>query len=96
MLYGCGDFIDDYEGAGGYEEFRHDLRLMYFATVRADTGELTALEMTPMQVRKMKLNRASAADAAWMAATLTEACRPFGTAIEANREGRLRLRSAAS
>ena len=96
VLYGCGDFVDDYEGVARYEEFRHDLRLMYFATVRGDTGELTALEMTPVQIRKMKLNRASAVDSAWMAATLTEACRAFGTVIEADPEGGLRLRSATS
>lgn len=96
VLYGCGNFIDDYEGVPGYKAFRQDLRLMYFATVRADTGELAALDMTPMQIRRMRLNRASAADSAWMAATLTEACRAFGTAIEANREGGLWLRSATS
>ena len=30
ILYGCGDFIDDYEGIRGYEKFRNDLVLMYF------------------------------------------------------------------
>jgi poly-gamma-glutamate capsule biosynthesis protein CapA/YwtB (metallophosphatase superfamily) len=27
ILYGCGDFIDDYEGIAGYQEYRDDLRL---------------------------------------------------------------------
>jgi len=35
ILYGCGDFITDYEGIGGYEEYRDDLALMYFP--RKDT-----------------------------------------------------------
>src|SRR5262249_46311794 len=26
VLYGCGDVIDDYEGIGGYERYRDDLR----------------------------------------------------------------------
>jgi 5-methyltetrahydropteroyltriglutamate--homocysteine methyltransferase len=30
ILYGRGDFLTDYEGIGGYEEFRDDLGLMYF------------------------------------------------------------------
>jgi poly-gamma-glutamate synthesis protein (capsule biosynthesis protein) len=30
ILYGCGDFINDYEGITGYEAFRGDLGLMYF------------------------------------------------------------------
>ena len=37
ILYGCGDFLNDYEGIEGYEEFRGDLALMYFADV--DSGE---------------------------------------------------------
>ena len=31
ILYGCGDFLNDYEGIWGYESFRGDLGLMYFA-----------------------------------------------------------------
>lgn len=33
VLYGCGDFINDYEGIGGYEDFRSDLTLMYLPRV---------------------------------------------------------------
>jgi len=33
ILYGCGDFITDYEGISGYETFRGDLALMYFGLV---------------------------------------------------------------
>ena len=43
VLYGCGDCIDDYEGITGYESYRDDLRLLYFASVQAGTGELAAL-----------------------------------------------------
>ncbi len=31
VLYGCGDFLNDYEGIGGHESYRGDLALMYFA-----------------------------------------------------------------
>ncbi len=30
IIYGCGDFLNDYEGISGYEAFRDDLTLMYF------------------------------------------------------------------
>ena len=40
ILYGCGDFLNDYEGITGKEEFRGDLTLMYFATVDDRTGDL--------------------------------------------------------
>jgi poly-gamma-glutamate capsule biosynthesis protein CapA/YwtB (metallophosphatase superfamily) len=39
ILYGCGDFLDDYEGIAGYEEFRSHLVLAYFATL--DAGPAT-------------------------------------------------------
>src|SRR5439155_9848588 len=30
IFYGCGDFINDYEGISGYEEYHSNLTLMYF------------------------------------------------------------------
>jgi poly-gamma-glutamate capsule biosynthesis protein CapA/YwtB (metallophosphatase superfamily) len=45
ILYGCGDFLDDYEGISGYEEFRDDLTLMYFATIAPGSGGLESLRM---------------------------------------------------
>jgi poly-gamma-glutamate capsule biosynthesis protein CapA/YwtB (metallophosphatase superfamily) len=30
ILYGCGDFLTDYEGIGGHEVYRGDLAVMYF------------------------------------------------------------------
>ena len=48
ILYGCGDFLDDYEGIGGYEEFRDDLVLVYFPTMRASDGRLSALALVPL------------------------------------------------
>jgi poly-gamma-glutamate capsule biosynthesis protein CapA/YwtB (metallophosphatase superfamily) len=33
ILYGCGDFITDYEGIGGCEAYRPDLAVAYFVTL---------------------------------------------------------------
>lgn len=62
ILYGCGDFLNDYEGIQGYEEFRGDLALMYFADIEAASGNLTALEMVPLRVKQFRLVRPSGAD----------------------------------
>ncbi|GAA2542476.1 MULTISPECIES: CapA family protein [Streptomyces] len=70
ILYGCGDFIDDYEGISGYEEYRDDLRLAYFVTVAADTGRFLGLRMVPLRSRRMRLEPAPYRDASWMHATL--------------------------
>jgi poly-gamma-glutamate synthesis protein (capsule biosynthesis protein) len=91
ILYGCGDFIDDYEGITGYEEFRDDLVLMYFPTIRIVDGMLVSLEMVPFQIRNMRLNRASRVDAEWLASMLNREGKPLGTRVGLGTDGVLRL-----
>ena len=69
ILYGCGDLINDYEGIEGHEAFRPALALMYFATLSPDGG-LRGLALRPVRRRRFRLERAGAADAAWLEATL--------------------------
>ncbi len=91
ILYGCGDFIDDYEGITGYEEFRDDLVLMYFPTIGIEDGSLVRLEMVPLQICKMRLNRASQADAEWLARTLDREGKPLKTRVRLDPDSVLRL-----
>lgn len=84
ILYGCGDTIDDYEGIGTYEAFRHELRLLYFASV--DTAG-SVLQMVPMRMRRMRLERAPDEDAEWLRATVEEMSERFGTRINAAPDG---------
>jgi poly-gamma-glutamate synthesis protein (capsule biosynthesis protein) len=81
ILYGCGDFLTDYEGISGYEEFRGDLALMYFASVELSSGRLVSLRMTPLQARRMRLCRVSALDRAWLQRVLSRECERLGTRI---------------
>ena len=91
-LYGCGDLIHDYEGIAGYEAFRNELALMYFAAVDPWAGRLTGLRMAPMRIRKMRLNDASSAEAAWLQGTIDRISQPFGSQVELTDDGSLRLR----
>jgi len=92
VLYGCGDCIDDYEGITSYHEYRDDLRLLYFASIASATGKLGALTMVPMQARNMRLRHASATDSEWLASTLAQISRSFGSRIEYQPGGTLILR----
>ena len=92
ILYGCGDFLDDYEGIGGYEGFRDDLTLMYFPTVDPFTGRLPELRMTPMQIRHFKANRASHEDARWLTDTINRESGKFDVRVELREGDRLELR----
>ena len=78
ILYGCGDFLNDYEGIDGYERFRTDLTLMYHVTLDAGTGELRRLTMTPLQIRNFRLHHAPPAGRAWLRDTMDRECRQFG------------------
>jgi poly-gamma-glutamate synthesis protein (capsule biosynthesis protein) len=82
ILYGCGDFLNDYEGIGGYEDYRDDLGLMYFASMDPSTGKLVELQMTPTQIKYFKVNRASRDDALWLANVLNREGRQFGTRVK--------------
>ncbi len=81
ILYGCGDFLNDYEGIHGYEEFRGDLSLMYFADVDAVSGTLISLEMMPLQMRRFRLVHPSDADIVWLQQTLDRQCRRVGSSV---------------
>ena len=84
VMYGCGDTIDDYEGISTYESFRHDLRLLHFASIDSSG---TVLRMVPMRMRRMRLERAPEQDAAWLHASVAEMSRSFGTRVEAAADG---------
>lgn len=92
ILYGCGDFVDDYEGIGGYAEFRDDLRLLYFATVELGTGRLVRLRVVPMQARQMRLRHASSEDTEELRAVLDRISEDFGTCFDRAPDGMLTLR----
>jgi poly-gamma-glutamate synthesis protein (capsule biosynthesis protein) len=92
VLYGCGDFIDDYEGIPGYEDFRDDLVLMYFPLVEPSTGRLLGLRMVPLRICKMRLDRATSAETAWVRDRLSAIGGAFGSRVEVVPDGSLRLR----
>ncbi|HET7399388.1 MAG TPA: CapA family protein [Intrasporangium sp.] len=81
VLYGCGDLVNDYEGIGGFEDYRAELRLLYLARLAAGTGRLLELRMIPLRARRLSLERAGAADAGWLARALEEAGRGLGTRV---------------
>jgi poly-gamma-glutamate synthesis protein (capsule biosynthesis protein) len=92
ILYGCGDFLTDYEGISGYEQFRGDLAFMYLVKIDPGQGQLVEVRMVPMQTRRFRLNRASAADAQWLYDLLNRLGGPFGTQTRLGSDHSLTLR----
>lgn len=86
IIYGAGDFINDYEGISGQEIYRDDLCLMYFPSYELTTNQLISLQLVPMQIKKMKLNRPEEKDIKWLLTTMQRECEPFNLAVELKNE----------
>jgi poly-gamma-glutamate capsule biosynthesis protein CapA/YwtB (metallophosphatase superfamily) len=92
VLYGCGDLLTDYEGIGGYGQYRGDLGLLYFATLERSSGKLLRLRMTPTCMERLRLRRSPADGARWLLETLNRWGGSLGTRLEPTEGGRLELR----
>lgn len=91
ILYGCGDFLNDYEGIGGQERFRADLRLMYFPLLDAASGDLRELSAVPMRMHRLRLERADGEGTSWLRETLAREGAAFGTRFATDAQGTLSL-----
>jgi poly-gamma-glutamate synthesis protein (capsule biosynthesis protein) len=92
ILYGCGDFINDYEGISGYETYRADLSVMYFVTVDPSNGKLSHLKMIPTQMRRFRVKRASREDTLWLKDILNREGRRLGTQVIVDNNNVLQMR----
>ncbi|KAK2159114.1 hypothetical protein LSH36_158g03022 [Paralvinella palmiformis] len=78
IIYGCGDFLNDYEGIGGHERFRGDLALMYFVDVDPKSGSLVGVTMVPTETKQLRVNLACERDLEWMQETMSRECKKLG------------------
>jgi len=92
IIYGCGDFIADYEGIGGYEQYRGDLGLMYFVETDPANGRLVSLRLVPTRIWKFQVTRAALPDIHWLRETLDWEGRRLGTHVEVGEDQIMVLR----
>lgn len=91
IIYGAGDFINDYEGISGHEQYRGELTLMYFPEFEPETGALKALKMIPMEIRKLKMNYAEEKDAEWLHQVLDRESNKLGAGVKMDNANNLWL-----
>lgn len=89
IVYGCGDFINDYEGITGHEQFRGELAPMYLPEVDEASGALLALTIVLFRMRRFRLGRASLRDVQWFRSTMNEHSRSFGFTLAPDDSGAL-------
>lgn len=92
ILYGCGDFLNDYEGIRGHGQYRGDLVVMYCPTIDSIDGRLLSLDMVPLRLRRFRLQRPSARETRWLRDTLDREGNELGTAVDLNEAETLELR----
>ena len=90
IFYGCGDFLNDYEGISGYESYRGDLSLLYMMTLSRSDRSCRGVEMRPFRIRRFRLETATAEEADWLQQRMDRECRRFGGGVTL-RESRLVL-----
>lgn len=91
IFYGCGDFINDYEGIRGHEEYRPELVLGYFLEIGRLGKGVKRLEMVPFRLKKLRVNRASRQEAKWLEERMRGECDRFGHRILCGDDGALTL-----
>jgi poly-gamma-glutamate synthesis protein (capsule biosynthesis protein) len=83
IFYGCGDFLNDYEGIeGDRNAYRADLPCMYLPELRREDGRLALCRVIPLEIRHLRLSRPMERDVKWLHATLTRECANFGVRVK--------------
>lgn len=93
ILYGAGDLITDYEGIGGFEDYRGDLGAMIFPALAAD-GALRRLWIQPTRMRRLRLSAPSREDEGDFLALLNRISAPHGAQFSAGEGGGVALARA--
>jgi poly-gamma-glutamate synthesis protein (capsule biosynthesis protein) len=94
ILYGCGDFLNDYEGIGKHGEFRGELTLMYFVSMDPRTGRLVQLDLVPLRIRNFRLQHASREEAQWLRDLLDREGKAWEVRTRLNDDGTLAVQWA--
>jgi poly-gamma-glutamate capsule biosynthesis protein CapA/YwtB (metallophosphatase superfamily) len=81
ILYGCGDFLNDYEGVTPYEPYRDDIAVAYLPRLSPIDGTLVECELLPFRIRNFRLARAVKEDVGWLCETLDREGARFGTSV---------------
>ena len=90
ILYGCGDFINDYEGIPFNRKYRSNLCLMYFPVI-GKNGQLVRCTMVPVSISSLRLHYANRQDSVWLCKRLSRKSPGFGTRLTMNSDSSLEL-----
>lgn len=96
IIYGSGDFVNDYEGISGRDDFRGDLRLGYFIDIDPSGTGFSRLDVVPFRARRFRLQMPTDRDVAWVGTMLGRESEAFGVRVERKRHDTLSLSAAGA
>ncbi len=91
ILHGCGDFLNDYEGIGGRQDYRGNLTLMYRIRINPWERCLTEVRLIPLEILRFRLVRACRDDAEWLCDLLNRLGASWNTAFQLQDDNSLLL-----
>ncbi|MGZ3774106.1 MAG: CapA family protein [Bdellovibrio sp.] len=90
ILYGCGDFINDYEGIKDHEIYHGDFPVMFFPSLDLNTGNLTDLRLFQLHLKKFHLEKAPSQSIQWLKNILNRESNRFGVSFDCLKDDSLR------
>jgi len=79
IIYGCGDFVDDYAVD---DEYRNDLSFLYRLYLDTETHRWKRLELLPTRIKHFQVNRAIGDDKTWLTKTIRKLSNKYLTNIQ--------------
>ena len=87
VLYGCGDFINDYEGIDTQQIFRDDISMMFFITMNTKNKKLKNVNLVPLIKYQFSLRKPSEEDIKRMESDLNQMGVQFNNRVKKDPNG---------
>jgi poly-gamma-glutamate capsule biosynthesis protein CapA/YwtB (metallophosphatase superfamily) len=91
IFYGSGDFINDYEGIWGYEEYRGDISCMYFVDINPKSRILMDVSIVPLQIKQFNLTKPDHSTVEWLRRILEKKSQKFHSRFTIENDYSLKL-----
>jgi len=91
LMYGAGDYLNDYEGIKGghnHQKFKSNIGFMYFVDYDVSNRRVAQLILTPTQLRNFRVEAPTEMDLQWALRTLQRECKKFALRVEVDKSSR--------
>eukprot|EP01084_Bolivina_argentea_P282692 483955_1 len=84
IFYGCGNFINDYEGRPSHSEFHKYLGFMYFVDLNVNNGNVNNVFLKGTHIKQFSITYAKDEYLMWLYYTINKLCQRFNISLYEN------------